>query len=247
MFILNYLKSKFCNLELPEISLNIELPIDIILIICTYLPLNTLQKMAYLDKRMNEILNLDSFWIMYNNVKLSSKKQKSQKRICQEQVQWRFTSKLHHIDVYNLHMSISRHACPSTYINPVVLCDRPFTDQFTSFTVRVDNLGNWLGIGFVSKDFPLINGSTMGKTKILSAAYFDQDNPCLQMNYKQNIVSKINNDDEIRVLINQNLNIVTWFKNDIFIGSMMDKNSSWKDLVLYPAINLGLKSRVTLI
>lgn len=237
--------------EIDNVIFLSNLPNEMIWSICCFLPLKSLSKFANTNKKILNLLDENSFWRIYNikNILSSDFSDKYwcslQKELCQKTVQWRFTSILDCIEIYNTKMTAyRRHQLDS---NPIVKCDRPFTTHFSSFGVRINERGTWIGIGFVDQKIKETGEKTMGTTSELSAAYFCQDTSVIQMNRHFKKVSKITNGDIIQVILDLNTNTVMWVKNNIFIGSMQDLGSSWKNSILYPAVNLSHKSSVTLL
>jgi len=134
--------------------------------------------------------------------------------------------------------------------NPAVLSNSPLTRYKNFYEVRLQQRGQWVGIGIADSKFIIHHSSTLGTQKGgINSAFFCQDTTILQLSTCNDVIQihkKLKEDDRIRVEINFNENSITYCRNGSYEGKLVS-SVPFKEGELFPCINLSKNTRIALL
>jgi hypothetical protein len=146
-----------------------------------------------------------------------------------------------------------------------ILATKPLNRIRSSFEVKLDNRGEWIGIGFCEEKFVLHEGATLGnfrssdfnielfnlgtQSNCVNGSFFCQDNTTLRIQGTKDRIKlsqKLQTGDKVKIKVNFNTNEVLFYKNDVLEGTI-NSDTKLEENTLYPCANLSQGTVVTLL
>lgn len=208
--------------ELSTISEIERLPREILEAIFSYLELEQLYKVQFVNKRWR-FISVDHYL---------------KKRKCNWQ--WSATKKDSSID-----LSLDKYVVlrpTNEGKNPGIFASLPLTRKHSHFRVQIIKLAKWFGVGIADNRYET-HGKTLGTQSLgVNSAYFWQDNGIsrLQMFGEENIdAGQITQGSNIDVKVDFSTKQVSYWLNNRYQGTLTCSKFSFAEGQLFPCVNLS--------
>jgi hypothetical protein len=139
--------------------------------------------------------------------------------------------------------------------NPAAFTTTPLTKQNPNFRIKVDSLGNWVGIGVA--EFPelyyIVDGSTPLGTQIygVNSSFFWQDTGLRKIQMyaeeQKDVFQVISVGDIIDVKVDFDANRIYYWKNDQLVGYVTASKRKLREGELFPGAAFSVGTRLSFV
>mmetsp|Transcript_9062 Transcript_9062/g.12454 ORF Transcript_9062/g.12454 Transcript_9062/m.12454 type:complete len:278 (-) Transcript_9062:3-836(-) len=253
-----------------------QLPADLLFHIFTFLEPNELLPLWRCSSKISQALNEERVWMFYVSLEYRShqdfhlKRKEIESYIASNNLTWKVYYKEQSLWTW----SSSRMRSPLIVLsnrdktasrpeaggkNPVVLASRPFSPRHNTISMKIEQLGAWVGVGFCDETFTLENSHVLGAQEgKMNSSLFQQKSTTLKVRWKdgtykriplKGIIDAVVSGDEVTIFIDFERIEAAYYLNNVFLGAF-DMKPVEELLVggkIFPAVGISKDSVVTIV